>query len=449
MKKITLFTIIALKAIELNAQNVGINTNAPTTTLDVNGTIRIRGGNPVNGNVLATDANGLASWINPAYAQSNTYVFSDNENDATLLSNNYTNVGSTFINIYQNQSSTPVPQTWMKTSQLLNNDGSSKVIALDSSRFYVYGGTSDNASNYSGAIYDPIKDSWTNVPASGASNGSGSYLFSANGKIVIWSGNVGRIFSPASQQWSDMNTTNAPASDAQYASGYDSTTNTLVLWGGSSLNTGFKYSFTTNTWSPMTTTNAPSGRLGKGYAVGNGKLFIIGGITPSGSTFLSDAYLYDIATDTWTLLPASGLGARDNIMTAFTGSGIVAFGGSANGGPIGGGAVYNLSSNSWSLMSTTGAPTNLSGVTTAFANNKFVVIPVTVSTTYLYDVNTNTWSNFVGGSGGATLAGNAVGLFSFSGGTTSHIGNRFFWSNATPVSSHPYALKQLFIYKKN
>ncbi|MCB9226531.1 MAG: hypothetical protein H6578_05120 [Chitinophagales bacterium] len=44
--------------------NVGIGTSSPTTNLDVNGTVRIRGGSPASGNVLtATDANGNAQWM--------------------------------------------------------------------------------------------------------------------------------------------------------------------------------------------------------------------------------------------------------------------------------------------------------------------------------------------------------------------------------------------------
>ncbi len=47
----------------VSAQRVGINTSSPTTTLDVNGPIRIRGGSPAAGKVLqATDANGNDVW---------------------------------------------------------------------------------------------------------------------------------------------------------------------------------------------------------------------------------------------------------------------------------------------------------------------------------------------------------------------------------------------------
>jgi len=42
--------------------NVGIGTGSPGATLDVGGNIKISGGNPGDGKVLTSDANGLASW---------------------------------------------------------------------------------------------------------------------------------------------------------------------------------------------------------------------------------------------------------------------------------------------------------------------------------------------------------------------------------------------------
>ena len=50
-----------------SAGDVGIGTTDPTTKLDVNGTVRIRGGSPNPGNVLtATSTNGTATWGNPS-----------------------------------------------------------------------------------------------------------------------------------------------------------------------------------------------------------------------------------------------------------------------------------------------------------------------------------------------------------------------------------------------
>jgi hypothetical protein len=48
----------------VQSQNVGVNTTTPTRTLDVNGYVRIRGGSPAYGKVLAaTDANGNTGWM--------------------------------------------------------------------------------------------------------------------------------------------------------------------------------------------------------------------------------------------------------------------------------------------------------------------------------------------------------------------------------------------------
>ena len=48
-----------------NDNRVGINTSTPTTNLDVNGQIKISGGNPANGRYLTSDGNGLATWTDP------------------------------------------------------------------------------------------------------------------------------------------------------------------------------------------------------------------------------------------------------------------------------------------------------------------------------------------------------------------------------------------------
>ena len=48
-----------------NSGNVGIGTELPSEKLDVNGNVRIRGGNPAQGKVLTSDENGTASWQTP------------------------------------------------------------------------------------------------------------------------------------------------------------------------------------------------------------------------------------------------------------------------------------------------------------------------------------------------------------------------------------------------
>lgn len=53
---------ICINSQSLSNGKVGVGTNSPSTTFDVNGTIRIRGGNPQSGKKLTTDGFGNANW---------------------------------------------------------------------------------------------------------------------------------------------------------------------------------------------------------------------------------------------------------------------------------------------------------------------------------------------------------------------------------------------------
>jgi hypothetical protein len=67
-KKIIICILLLTFSATNFAQNIGINTTMPTNTLDVNGTLRIRGGAPGANKVLTSDANGVGSWANPPSA---------------------------------------------------------------------------------------------------------------------------------------------------------------------------------------------------------------------------------------------------------------------------------------------------------------------------------------------------------------------------------------------
>jgi hypothetical protein len=68
MKKFLQLFLIICSISATYAQNIGINTPMPTNTLDVNGTLRIRGGAPGANKILTSDANGVGSWVNPPSA---------------------------------------------------------------------------------------------------------------------------------------------------------------------------------------------------------------------------------------------------------------------------------------------------------------------------------------------------------------------------------------------
>ena len=84
---------------------MGIGTTTPTAPLDVNGTVRIRGGAPAAGKVLTSDANGLASWQGLPPIGTMTQITSDvvlpyGFNNIGLGSTVYNPVGLTSLNYF-------------------------------------------------------------------------------------------------------------------------------------------------------------------------------------------------------------------------------------------------------------------------------------------------------------------------------------------------------------
>lgn len=68
---------------------MGINTDLPTTTLDVNGGVRIRGNGAAAGKTLTSDANGVATWTGPvafaAYKSTPNLVINSFQANSTIF----------------------------------------------------------------------------------------------------------------------------------------------------------------------------------------------------------------------------------------------------------------------------------------------------------------------------------------------------------------------------
>ncbi len=95
MKKTLAITCFCFSTFILFGQNVGINKPNPEAKLDVNGNVKITDGTQGNGEVLTSDANGLASW------QSTKTVFTL-ETNAAIATNDYVGLGSSSSNFIRN-----------------------------------------------------------------------------------------------------------------------------------------------------------------------------------------------------------------------------------------------------------------------------------------------------------------------------------------------------------
>jgi N-acetylneuraminic acid mutarotase len=136
----------------------------------------------------------------------------------------------------------------------------------------------------------------------------------------------------------------------------------VYVWGGAGatglLNDGWIYDDYQDQWTGTSSVGAPSSRVLAG-AVWTGQHVVVwGGATSNGGAALGDGSLYTPSpTDAWA--PMSSLeapAARQQPIMVWTGFYVLVWGGSSNGVPVAGGAVYNDSSDTWTPMSTVGAP---------------------------------------------------------------------------------------------
>jgi len=131
-------------AMVVQGRNVGINTGSPTRNLDVNGTVRIRGGSPGTGKVLTSDANGNASWED---------VIGDNMGNHTATQN--LNMGAHSINgsgfylAYNGTNKMRVWDTYLRPN--INDDYELGTATLRWKNIYTVALNSSGAVKFSGA----------------------------------------------------------------------------------------------------------------------------------------------------------------------------------------------------------------------------------------------------------------------------------------------------------
>lgn len=124
MKKGTFIFMLMTLYFTASAQNMGIGTDNPTAKLDVNGQIRIRGGNPGVGKVLTSDSNGVATW------QSDSRLFEFKDSTRSLSSDN--------------------PDTLIRSSQQWA--GGKTLIINGQCSFKTWGFETDQFTNFSGRV---------------------------------------------------------------------------------------------------------------------------------------------------------------------------------------------------------------------------------------------------------------------------------------------------------
>ncbi|TFG28688.1 hypothetical protein EU527_16910 [Candidatus Thorarchaeota archaeon] len=218
-------------------------------------------------------------------------------------------------------------------------------IPLRMSTDFVYDSESDKAIFFGGATenlhadyedtwsYDFNTNTWTNMSPSvnpPASDFNQMVYHSGEDKVVLFGGHVSGAadnwlnhnetwtYDYNTNTWTDMDPVLAPPAIAGGCMAYDSESNLIVLFAGSTndwvedgmISETWTYDLGTNTWTNVTTSSQPSPRSWSSlaYDIESDYIVLHGGWTTEGSgwSILTDTWTYDTNINTWTEISVVG-----------------------------------------------------------------------------------------------------------------------------------------------
>lgn len=246
--------------------------------------------------------------------------------------------------------------------------------ALVNSKIFIWGGgnLTATAAYNDGVLYNPATDAYSAVSATGA---PAARIYpgcvSVGTKVVVWGGadisgptlNTGGVYDSVANTWT-ATSVGANVPGARKNAAVVSTGTKVIVWGGrdssnTGQNNGSIYDVASNTWTAMTTVGAPAARRNHvGYW--NGSKFIVWGGNDA-SANLASGGIYDPVANSWTAMPTlNAPSARHYPFYVWTGTKLIVWGGSDLNYTTwyNTGAVYDSIANTWTTMTTVGAPSN-------------------------------------------------------------------------------------------
>jgi ankyrin repeat protein/N-acetylneuraminic acid mutarotase len=226
----------------------------------------------------------------------------------------------------------------------------------------VWGGYTDNHSRYQGAHadaylrtggrYDPATDTWKAIATQGApSKRSFNSALWTGKELLVWGGgnankvlNDGARYNPARDAWKPISTDGAPSPRYGHVAVW--TGKEMIVWGGSArdpsdasdyFESGARYNPETDTWKPISTVGAPKGRVSATAVWTGTEMVFWGGVNDAqangqgdASRYVGTGARYNPATDTWTEITTTGAPSPRLTSVVWTGEGLLTFGGYNN-----------------------------------------------------------------------------------------------------------------------
>jgi hypothetical protein len=223
-----------------------------------------------------------------------------------------------------------------------------------------------------GALYDPVGDAWSALSVTNAPTGRHSVEPLSTGTTLIFGpgdsmdGIYGfdvRTYTIASATWQLVSTRIAPyVADGGTTYGWSGSQ--LLAWGCNRYaNTclGQKYNPTTDSWSTMTTTSQPSFKQQLTGGWSGTSLVVWGGYGNGNGIFQPSGARYTPGTDSWSAVSTVGAPTTAGFQMVWIGS---------KGYLMENDAVYDASADTWAPMSSSG---KVVGTATAMGSKIFVI----------------------------------------------------------------------------
>ena len=233
-------------------------------------------------------------------------------------------------------------------------------------------------------------------------------------EMIVWGGNpspggtlslnTGGKYDPATDSWTATSTTNAPSGRSGHTAVW--TGSEMIIWGGYFydgrahwLNTGGRYNPGTDSWTATSMTNAPSGRSGHTAVWTGSEMIVWGGyFYGPGNQPQNTGGRYNPSTDSWTITSTTNApSARDGHAAVWTGSDMLVWGGGGGRSLLNTGGKYDPGTDSWTATNITNAPTPRSFFTAVWTGNEMIVWGGYDGTNHFnsgarYNPGTNTWT---------------------------------------------------------
>ncbi|HJQ70774.1 MAG TPA: PxKF domain-containing protein [Blastocatellia bacterium] len=231
--------------------------------------------------------------------------------------------------------------------------------------------------------------STTNAPAIRANDNDSAVWTGA--EMIVWGGltfsdpfvvggvlNTGGRYDPTTDSWTPTSLTNAPS--ARFANTAVWTGTEMIVWGGvdnsSALDTGARYNPTTNSWTATSLTNAPLARAIHTAVWTGSEMIIWGGIDIGGSSSANTGARYNPTSDSWTATSTTDApSVRAGHTAVWTGSKMIIWGGLTTFGlgSVAGGGLYDPTADSWTATSLTDEPTARTGHTAVWTGSEMII----------------------------------------------------------------------------